>query len=118
MPSKGHDLISDDTPAHRTGLGSAIARDTLAPAHASGASLGFPVGMSAAADDPARAPARVSVVASIGYTAFLAGPPLIGLLAESAGIQRALLVAVAALVLGLLAAGAARPLSPAPARSS
>jgi fucose permease len=83
-----------------------------------GASLGFPVGMSAAADDPARAPARVSVVASIGYTAFLAGPPLIGLLAESAGIQRALLVAVAALVLGLLAAGAARPLSPAPARSS
>ena len=83
-----------------------------------GASLGFPVGMSAAADDPARAPARVSVVASIGYTAFLAGPPLIGLLADSAGILRALLVAVAALALGLLAAGAARPLSPAPARSS
>ena len=83
-----------------------------------GASLGFPVGMSAAADDPARAPARVSVVASIGYTAFLAGPPLIGLLADSAGILRALLVAVAALGLGLIAAGAARPLSPAPARSS
>ena len=76
-----------------------------------GASLGFPVGMSAAADDPARAAARVSVVSSIGYTAFIAGPPLIGLLAENAGILRALFVVLGALLLGLLAAGAARPLS-------
>jgi predicted MFS family arabinose efflux permease len=74
-----------------------------------GASLGFPVGMSAAADDPARAAARVSVVSSIGYTAFLAGPPLIGLLAEHAGILRALFVVLGALLLGLLAAGATRP---------
>src|SRR6185312_227618 len=50
-----------------------------------GAALGFPVGMSAAADDPERAAFRVSVVSSIGYTAFLAGPPLIGLLAEHVG---------------------------------
>jgi fucose permease len=76
-----------------------------------GASLGFPVGMSAAADDPARAAARVSVVSSIGYTAFLAGPPLIGLLAEHAGILRALFVVLGALVLGLLASGATRPLA-------
>ena len=75
-----------------------------------GASLGFPVGMSAAADDPARAAARVSVVSSIGYTAFLAGPPLIGLLAERAGILRALLVVLGALALGLLASGASRPM--------
>jgi fucose permease len=74
-----------------------------------GASLGFPVGMSAAADDPARAAARVSVVSSIGYTAFIAGPPLIGLLAESTGILRALFVVLGALLLGLLAAGATRP---------
>lgn len=80
-----------------------------------GASLGFPVGMSAAADDPARAAGRVSVVSSIGYTAFLAGPPLIGLLAEHSGILVALFVVLAALVLGLLASGAARPLAPAPA---
>ena len=40
-----------------------------------GTALGFPVGMSAAADDPAMAAARVSVAASIAYTAFLAGPP-------------------------------------------
>ncbi len=75
-----------------------------------GASLGFPVGMSAAADDPIRAAARVSVVSSIGYAAFLAGPPLIGLLAENAGILRALFVVLGALALGLLTSGASRPL--------
>ena len=75
-----------------------------------GASLGFPVGMSAAADDPVRAAVRVSVVSSIGYTAFLAGPPLIGLLAEHVGILNALFVVVAALGIGLLASGASSPL--------
>ena len=83
-----------------------------------GASLGFPLGISAAADDPARAAARVSVVTTIGYTAFLAGPPLIGLLAETSGILRALVVTVGALVLGLVLAGVARPLSPDRARAS
>jgi cyanate permease len=57
-----------------------------------GTALGFPVGMSAAADDPAHAAARVSVVAVIGYTAFLAGPPLVGLLGDHVGVLRALLV--------------------------
>ncbi|MEV4534502.1 MFS transporter [Asanoa sp. NPDC049518] len=57
-----------------------------------GASLGFPVGMSAAADDEAVAPARVSVVAVVGYTAFLAGPPLVGFLGDHVGILHALLV--------------------------
>ncbi|MDN5750203.1 MAG: MFS transporter [Pseudonocardia sp.] len=80
-----------------------------------GAALGFPVGMSAAADDPARAAARVSVVSSIGYTAFLAGAPLIGLLAEDNGILRALFVVLGALLLGLLASGAARPTGVRPA---
>jgi cyanate permease len=75
-----------------------------------GASLGFPVGMSSAADDPLRAAIRVSVVSSIGYTAFLAGPPLIGFLAEQFGMLRALLVVVGALALALACSGAARPL--------
>lgn len=57
-----------------------------------GASLGFPVGMSAAADDPVRAAARVSVVSTVGYTAFLAGPPLLGFLAGEVGTLDALLV--------------------------
>ena len=56
-----------------------------------GASLGFPVGMSAAADDPARAPARIAVVSTIGYTAFLAGPPLLGFLGDHVGVLRSLL---------------------------
>jgi fucose permease len=76
-----------------------------------GAALGFPVGMSAAADDESRAAVRVSVVSSLGYTAFLAGPPLIGLLAQDFGILRGLFVVVGALTLGLVAAGAARPLA-------
>ncbi|HKR48127.1 MAG TPA: MFS transporter [Pseudonocardiaceae bacterium] len=77
-----------------------------------GASLGFPVGISAAADDPARAAARVSVVSSIGYAAFLAGPPLIGLVTENAGIRRALLIVLGALALGLLTSGASRHVAP------
>ena len=74
-----------------------------------GASLGFPVGMSAAADEPERAAARVAVVSSIGYTAFLAGPPLVGFLAEAFGILRGLLVVVAAAIVGAVAAAATRP---------
>jgi MFS family permease len=73
-----------------------------------GASLGFPVGMSAAADDPARAAARVSVVSTIGYTAFLGGPPLLGFLGHHVGVLHALLVVSAILVPSALAVPAAR----------
>jgi len=71
-----------------------------------GASLGFPVGMSAAADEPRRAPARMSVVSTIGYTAFIAGPPLLGFLGDHVGILRSLLVVggMAALALAALPA--------------
>jgi predicted MFS family arabinose efflux permease len=73
-----------------------------------GVSLGFPVGMSAGADEPAHAAARVSVIASIGYCAFLAGPPLIGFLGQQFTVLRALtavavLLAVAALLAGNVA---------------
>jgi fucose permease len=72
-----------------------------------GTSLGFPVGMSAGADDPRRAASRVSVVASIGYCAFLAGPPLIGFLGQQYSVLKALtsvavVLAVAALITGNL----------------
>lgn len=80
-----------------------------------GASLGFPVGMSAAADDPARAAARVSTVASIGYVAFLAGPPVIGFLGDVLGTLHALVAVLVALVIGLVVVGATRPLTPPPA---
>jgi len=75
-----------------------------------GTALGFPVGMSAAGDDPAHAPARVSVVATIGYIAFLAGPPLIGFLGEHTGTLRALTVTGGLVALGLLISGVLRPL--------
>ncbi len=80
-----------------------------------GASLGFPIGMSAAADDPVRAAIRVSVAGSIGYGAFLAGPPLIGLLAQHLGVLMAILVALVALLLGAVSSGAAKPLPTTPA---
>jgi MFS family permease len=75
-----------------------------------GASLGFPVGMSAAADDPRHAAARVSVVASIGYLAFLAGPPLLGFLGDHVGVLHALLAVVALTIPALLVVPATRPL--------
>ena len=67
-----------------------------------GAALGFPVGMSAASDDPARAAGRLSVVSTIGYTAFFAGPPLLGELAAHVGYRNALLSIAAPVLLGLL----------------
>lgn len=73
-----------------------------------GSSLGFPVGMSAAADDPKTAAARVSAVATIGYCAFLVGPPIIGVLGEHFGILRALLVVLVLVVAAGIASGAAR----------
>ncbi|MET7822908.1 MFS transporter [Micromonospora zamorensis] len=74
-----------------------------------GASLGFPVGMSAAADEEAHAPVRVSVVAVIGYTAFLGGPPLLGLLGDEVGTLRALLVVPLLLLPTLLLVRVLRP---------
>ena len=73
-----------------------------------GASLGFPVGMSAAADDPRKAAARVSVVSTIGYGAFLCGPPLLGLLAEHVGILHSLLAVMVMLVVSFLLSPVAR----------
>jgi fucose permease len=73
-----------------------------------GAALGFPAGISAAADDSTMAAARVSVVSSIAYTAFLAGPSLIGPLSDAVGMPAALVVVATALALSLATAGAAR----------
>ena len=75
-----------------------------------GAALAFPMGMSAASDDPKHAAARVSVVSTIGYVAFLAGPPLLGYLGDQTGIRQALLAIGAPILLALLLAGAAKPL--------
>lgn len=77
-----------------------------------GSSLGFPVGMSAAADSPKDSAARVSAVATVAYAAFLIGPPLIGGLGERIGLLMALWCVVAAIGLSLFASPAARPPAP------
>jgi predicted MFS family arabinose efflux permease len=83
-----------------------------------GASLGFPLGMTAAGEDERHAAARVSVVASIGYAAFLGGPPVAGMLADSFGFRRAVLFAAVAAVAGFLTAGAARRKDTEPAQTA
>jgi len=75
-----------------------------------GAAMGFPMGMSAAADDPERAAVRTSVVSTIGYAAFLAGPPLLGLLAQHIGYRHALLFVLIPVAVGMALAPAIRPL--------
>ena len=69
-----------------------------------GVSMGFPLGISAAAESGPDPAARISVVASIGYFAGLAGPPVIGALAQSAGLLNALWL-IAALFVAAFAAG-------------
>lgn len=75
-----------------------------------GTSLGFPVGLSAAADDPRYAPGRVSTASSIGYVAFLAGPPAIGFLGDHVGVLQALSLAGVVLVLAFLLGPVTAPL--------
>lgn len=82
-----------------------------------GASLGFPLGMSAAGDDPMRAAARVSAVATIGYLAFLGGPPLIGAVGQQIGLLNALWIVLGLILVAFLAAPAARERSGKFARS-
>jgi MFS family permease len=62
-----------------------------------GASLGFPVTISAAGESGPDSAARVSLVATIGYVAFLVGPPLLGFIGETNGLRTAMIV-----VLGLV----------------
>jgi MFS family permease len=73
-----------------------------------GVSMGFPLGMSEAAETGPDPAARVSVAASIGYFANLAGPPAIGVLAESVGLLHALWLVVALFVAAFAAASSFR----------
>ena len=75
-----------------------------------GAAMGFPMGMSAASDEPRRAAMRVAAVSTIAYTAFFVGPPLIGFVAHATGYRLAVLVLLVPMVLGLLVARSVRPL--------
>ncbi|MGE5136552.1 MAG: MFS transporter [Gemmatimonadota bacterium] len=78
-----------------------------------GTSLGFPVGLSAAADDPRYAAGRVSTAASLGYVAFLAGPPMIGFLSDHVGVKHGLSAAAVLLAAAFFLCRATAPLRPA-----
>ncbi len=79
-----------------------------------GVSMGFPLGMSAAADSGPNPAARVSVVASIGYFANLAGPPAVGFLAQETSLLTALWLVAVLFLVAAAAAGALRPRASAP----
>ena len=74
-----------------------------------GVSMGFPLGMSAAAESGPDPAARISVVASIGYFANLAGPPVVGALAQATGLLNALWVIVVLFVAAFAVAGSLAP---------
>jgi fucose permease len=76
-----------------------------------GTSLGLPVGMSAAADDPRTASARVSAAATVGYAAFLFGPPVLAMLGEHVGLLHSFVAVLALVIVAGLIAPAARPLA-------
>ena len=78
-----------------------------------GASLGFPVALSAAGDtgreiSGAETAARVSFAATIGYIAFLVGPPVLGILGEQLGLRPAMTVVLALVIVAALLTPAAR----------
>ncbi|MGY0021615.1 MFS transporter [Streptomyces sp. cg35] len=71
-----------------------------------GASLGFPVALSAAGDSGPDAAARVSLVAMIGYIAFLVGPPGLGFLGDHYGLRTAMIAVLALTTLAIFFAPA------------
>jgi predicted MFS family arabinose efflux permease len=73
-----------------------------------GVALAFPLFLSAAGEgkDSAR---RVALVATCGYTAFLVGPPLLGLLGQTIGLLNMFFVLAACLILAATLARALKP---------
>jgi fucose permease len=73
-----------------------------------GVAYGFPVGISAAADNRATAPRDVAAVAAISYGAYLLGPLLLGFLGDYFGLLNAFLPLILALALAAFLASWAR----------
>jgi predicted MFS family arabinose efflux permease len=75
-----------------------------------GVCLIFPAAISAAGETSARPTDAIAAVSTVGYAGLLIGPPLIGILADHAGIGRALLVLlVLATVISVLAPAVRTP---------
>ncbi|MEU3266385.1 MFS transporter [Streptomyces bacillaris] len=75
-----------------------------------GASLGFPVTVSAAGEGEGErdASARVAAVSTAGFAAFLVGPPSLGFLADHVGLRAAMIVVLVLLGGAALITGALR----------
>ena len=72
-----------------------------------GVSVGFPIGVSAAAGlDDSHEGENIAILSSVTTIGFLVGPPLIGLVADSAGLNIGLAVLIPVLLLGIACAGA------------
>ncbi|MEV5069574.1 MFS transporter [Microbacterium sp. LMI12-1-1.1] len=69
-----------------------------------GASLGFPVAISAAGDSGPDSAARVSLVATAGYVAFLVGPPALGFAGDEFGLRAALIIPLVFVIVAALIA--------------
>jgi fucose permease len=96
-----------------TVLGPGLASAYLGAAlWALGVCLVFPAAVSAGGEAPDRPADAIAAVTTIGYGGFLLGPPLIGVLAERVGLDRALLVLLvlaAGIAVLAPAVGARRP---------
>jgi len=73
-----------------------------------GASLSFPVALSAAADGADNPAARVTVVSMTGYLSLLVGPPMLGFVGEHIGLRGAMFVPLGFLVVAALVARSLR----------
>lgn len=73
-----------------------------------GDALAFPLTVSAATDDPARAARNVSTVSAIAYTAYVGGPVLFGFLGDAFGLRAAFVVLAVILALALLTSKSVR----------
>ena len=79
-----------------------------------GASLGFPLTLSAAGEGN-NSNIRVTIAATVGYVAFLAGPPLLGITGQHAGLKMAMLPVLLMVTLAFFCTSAAsHPPKPSP----
>lgn len=69
-----------------------------------GASLGFPVALSAAGDSGDRPEERVKIVAICGYIAFLVGPPMLGFVGETYSLRSAMVIVLGLVIVAAFAA--------------
>ena len=78
-----------------------------------GVAFGFPLGISAAADNPATAVRDVAAVSAIAYGAYLIGPLALGFLGDHFGLLNAFFPLVVVISVACVLAGSAREPQPA-----